>query len=145
MTRSSVQTGGTARGLQAALRTLALCLALLPILAFSVVAPGTMVTAAPDGGLSVVLCTGDGPLEVVLGPDGTYQPADQNADQSGSEHGDPLPCDWSLHAQPALTAPGQALLLATRIATPFKPTLPEATLRADWRDLSSSARGPPRT
>jgi len=111
-----------------------------------------MVAAAPDGGLSVVLCTGDGPIEVVLGPDGTYRPAEQgdnqtgseHGDQTGGEHGDRMPCDWSVHAQPALSAPGQALILAAQLATPFRPCLPAATLRAGRRDLSSSARGPPR-
>ena len=144
MTRSSEKTRGTARSLHAALRPRALCLALLPILALSVVGPGTMVAAATDGGLSVVLCTGEGPVEVVLGPDGTYQPAGQGDNQTGGKHGDRMPCDWSVHAQPALSAPGQALVLAAQLATPFKPAPPVATLRAGRRDLSSSARGPPR-
>jgi hypothetical protein len=66
-------------------------LMLLPFLVIQLLAPGTMPTRGPDG-LAVVLCTGNGLVEVVIGSDGVPRPVAPDGDKH------PAPCSWAMAA-----------------------------------------------
>lgn len=105
---------------------------ILPMLVLSMVSPGTMLRAAPDGGWQVVLCTPDGMVRMTMPQDAPGDPA-----------ADRMACDWALHGQAALGAPPAAIaapplrlaMTAPRIDTPLH--LRRAQV------LAPSARGPP--
>lgn len=52
-------------------------LAVLPFLLFSAILPGTMVARDAQGTISVVLCSGDGPVQMAVAADGSLVPADE--------------------------------------------------------------------
>lgn len=118
-------------------RRLAGWLAVLPFLLFSLVLPGTMLARDAAGGITVVLCSGDAPVEVVMRADGSLVPVTK------TPHDARHLCDWTPHGQPLM--PGAALgampppALMPRLLRPLEP---RAHLhRADV--LSAPARGPP--
>ena len=127
------------RGRIAVLRQLLFWIALGPFLALAMIAPGTMATAGTDGRVSLVLCTGDGPLEVFVDPDGSVGP-DSVPSHEQDEY---RSCAWALHAQPLLDAPTlTSICVGTATSAADKtPDLPEPVLKRF--DLSTSARGPP--
>lgn len=103
---------------------------LLPFLALSLLSPSVMAIQGGDGGVMMVLCTGDGPVEMMVDL-GTDAPKV-----------DPT-CDW---------ANAQVSVLA---ATTFTPVLRAQTYRSTQADHATSlwhpaydprnlwARGPP--
>ncbi|SIP86289.1 hypothetical protein SAMN05421641_10110 [Paracoccus thiocyanatus] len=113
-------------------------LAVLPFLLFSAILPGTMVARDAQGTISVVLCSGDGPVQMAVAADGSLVPADE------TPHDGPHACDWSLHGQPLM--PGAAA------GGPLP--APQAAGLALWPEPAAAppglaapaplARGPPR-
>ncbi len=91
-------------------RRIALWLALLPFLALSLIAPGVMPARAADGTMVLVLCTPEGPQELIVDPG------------SGPDsHKDDARCDWA-QGQPgapldAAPASLPAMLTAGRTAS----------------------------
>ena len=83
--------------LRAAFTSLLQGLLVLPFVLAQFFAHGTMLS----GGFEVVLCSGDGPVTLVIGADGVPRPAEDHADVS--------PCVWAatpafdLAALPVLT------------------------------------------
>jgi len=75
---------------------------LLAVVMTALTGQGTMVEAAPTGGIRFVLCTADGMIQAVMTPDGRVEPADLPEP--------PDPCPWALAAQPALAAGGMCLV-----------------------------------
>lgn len=129
------RTAGLGRG--ASLRRLCCWLAGLPFLLFSLILPGTMIARDAQGSVTVVLCSGEGPVQMVVAADGSLVPADE------APHADPHACDWAPHGQPllqgaAVDAPAP-LLPALRMARVLD--LPDHLYRAEM--LAPSARGPP--
>ncbi|KGJ11011.1 hypothetical protein EQ718_25825 (plasmid) [Paracoccus versutus] len=134
--RSGHRTTRLGRG--TALRRLCCWLAVLPFLLFSLIQPGTMFVRDAQGSVAVVLCSGEGPVQMAVAADGSLVPADE------MPHGDPHACDWAPHGQPALQgvvadAP-QPMAAAARLALwPAPPAPPHASALPE-----PSARGPPR-
>ena len=94
---------------------------LAPSLFMSLLPAAAMPARAADGTLTMVLCTEDGPVEMVLDL-ATGQPAEK-APQGKTGH-----CDWScgLFAADLAPAPQAALavvLAATRLAPPAPPAI----------------------
>ena len=113
---------------------------LLPFLVFATFSQGTMLDAAVDGGLRIVLCTGDGEVEAMMAPDGSLRPVDA-ADRD--DHSGDLVCDWALHAQPALDTEPVAVdpPLILELRSRYAIDVPLHLRRADV--LTPAARGPP--
>lgn len=132
------------RGLKG-LQALWLCLALLPFLAASLMAQGTMLATDGDNRMAVMLCTSEGMVEVLMAPDGTmYDIDDKGADPQDRTVHDP--CDWAaLHGQPVLDAPPVSAPMPVRRETTsqFTPRVPLHLLKQAV--LSPTARGPPQT
>lgn len=110
-------------------------LLVVPFLLLSLVSQGTMLAQDAQGGVTVVLCSGDGLVEMVLDPDGGLRDK-----APGSAH---QPCDWSLHAQAAMAHADAALRVPPEppILQNFRPAPPDHLRRAEI--LAPSARGPP--
>ena len=77
-------------------------LLLVPFLMLATISQGTMIEAAPAGGVRIVLCTGTGMVDAIMTPDGQVHPDDQPG--RGGHPGTP-PCDWALHGQSVLASP----------------------------------------
>ncbi len=75
-------------------RALGLWLLVVPFLVVQVFAGGVML-ARDGGGLAVVICTGEGLVEMVIGPDG--EPV---------EKAHSVACDWGVVGQGAVAVPG---------------------------------------
>lgn len=110
-------------------------LLILPFLMLSLLTPGTMLTQDAQGGVMVVLCAGDGPVEMMLAPDGSLH--DKTAADPHQR------CDWAPHAQHAIAHTAAALPVPAQLALPrrFKLAPPGHLHRAEI--LAPSARGPP--
>ncbi|MDF3854117.1 DUF2946 family protein [Paracoccus sp. P2] len=134
--RSGHRTTGLGRG--GPLWRLGRWLAVLPFLLFSLIQPGTMIARDAQGAVAIVLCSGEGPVQMAVAADGSLVPADE------IPHGDPHACAWAPHGQPLLQgavadAP-QPLAAAARLALwPAPPAPPHASALPE-----PSARGPPR-
>lgn len=129
-------TGGPHRGRRRALGWLLV----LPFLLFSLIGQGTMLAAGPDNRLTVVLCSGEGLVDMVVAVDGSLIPADE--DRPDPHHDNPV-CDWAIHAQSApgpaaATAPLPHLLLQPARHAPHV-ALHERRIAV----LAPAARGPP--
>lgn len=105
---------------------------LLPFLLLCLMPPGAMAHRG-DRGMEVVLCTGHGPVTVMLDEDG--KPIVAKASTA--------PCDWAVHGQPwladdtaALAPPHTLRLSATHVPLPLP-----ARLAA--RPKTHPARAPP--
>ncbi|MEO8531128.1 MAG: DUF2946 family protein [Deltaproteobacteria bacterium] len=85
--------------LRADLRAFAHALLFVPFILAQFFASGTMGHFGADG-FEVVLCSGDGPVTVVIGPDGAPQPVD---------HSDQQTCAWAVAAHVSLNADAPAL------------------------------------
>ena len=115
-------------------------LALIPFLLLSLMMSGTMLARDGQGGVTVVLCAGDGgTVEMVMGADGRLTekaPHDDHADSHSV-------CHWAPHGQPLLeiASPDLAAPLPVPAMLAFAGDLPAHLRRADV--LVPSARGPP--
>ncbi len=97
-----------------ALRRLVLPLLCLPFLLAQLIAPGTMAVSGPDG-LRMVLCSGDGPITVVLTDTGDIVPVDDATDGHGPSG---ATCPWSLAFDKSAMAASQHV--AQMIAAPVR-------------------------
>lgn len=115
-------------------------LLLVPFLMLAMIGQGTMIEAAPAGGIRIVLCTGDGMVDAIMTPDGQVRPDDQ---PGRGGHPDTAPCDWALHGQSLLAVPGADLdppMIRELDAHPAV-VIPLHVRRAEV--LAPAARGPP--
>lgn len=115
------------------LRSVLAALVVLPLLLLSVFPQGTMAVRG-TGGVEVVLCTGDGPLTILVDENGT--PVD-------GPHVDAAGCDWLLLGQAiVLTASPDAYCAAPVLAQRITGTdAHHADLPAPL--LTHAARAPP--
>ena len=111
-------------------------LLILPFLLASLVSQATMLEAGPDDRLTMVLCTQDGLMRMVMDEDG--QPV---APAGG--HPDDMGCEWAANAKPGLNAPALAAPAPLPILQPLRhaqiTALPERSMALAAR----LARGPP--
>lgn len=63
---------------------------------FSLILPGNMLVRDAAGGVTVVLCSDGGVVEMVMAADGSVRPAPKTP--AADHHG----CDWAPHGQPLL-------------------------------------------
>jgi len=76
-------------------------LLVLPLVFFALFSPGTMLETPPQGGVRIVLCTGEGMVEAVMTPDGRIRDRTMTAacPAIGRCMGNqcwPLPGPWSM-------------------------------------------------
>lgn len=112
-------------------------LLVLPLVFFALFSPGTMLETPPQGGVWIVLCTGEGMVEAVMTPDGRI------TQDQGSDHDGGLPCDWALHGQSVLASAGTVVDAPLLLELTFRHvgTVPMHVRRAEV--LTPAARGPP--
>lgn len=120
-------------------RLLLFWLAILPFLALSLMAPGTMLDRADDDRVTVVLCLPEGPVEVAISADGTPVPVGK----SGHGTADRDICDWAIHGQPMLGTLAQAAPDFVPVALRLRLALPPDDHAGKLAVLAPSARGPP--
>lgn len=115
-------------------------LLLVPFLMLATMSQGTMIEAAPAGGVRIVLCTGTGMVDAIMTPDGQVHPDDQPG--RGGHPGTP-PCDWALHGQSVLASPAvdMASPRFRELDADFGTDIPLHLRRAEV--LTPAARGPP--
>lgn len=88
------------------------------------------------GGIRIELCTGAGPVQAVLAPDGTIHPGGQPPPRD--------PCPIALGGAAPFDLPVQAVLpVPPAMFAEHASVLPVATRLAAWRSLLPPARGPP--
>ncbi|WP_405401908.1 DUF2946 family protein [Paracoccus sp. Ld10] len=113
---------------------------LVPFLMLATISQGTMIEAAPMGGMRIVLCTGDGMVDAIMTADGQVHRDDEPGrhDHSGNP-----PCDWALHGQSAVAAPAVDLapLRTQELDADHGVDIPLHVRRAEV--LTPAARGPP--
>ncbi|MFN3525259.1 MAG: DUF2946 family protein [Paracoccus sp. (in: a-proteobacteria)] len=126
--------------LHAALRRAGRWAMVLPFLFFAGFSQGTMFAAASEGGVRIVLCTGDGMVDAVMAPDGQVHLVDSPDHDS---HPNQPPCDWALHGQPGLADAAVSVdpPLIREIAPVYAIDIPLHLRRAEV--LTPAARGPP--
>ncbi|QFQ88462.1 hypothetical protein F8A10_13265 [Paracoccus kondratievae] len=120
-----------------ALRRLCCWLAVLPFLLFSLILPGTMLSRDAQGGITVVLCSGVGLVEMAVASDGSLIPKEQ------APHGDHHTCDWSPHGQPLLGSGSAPMALPQAAEARLALWPAPAALPHGGMLLLPSARGPP--
>lgn len=108
----------------------------MPFVLLSLVAQGYMPARGDDGALRIVICTGQGPVAMVLDPEtGRLKPAPEVVDGR---------CSWA-QAALALTVPEAPVLrVPLRLAQAFHPVAPDDLWRPAYDPLGIWARGPPR-
>jgi hypothetical protein len=115
-----------------ALQRLGSVLLVLPFVVLSLLPAGLMPARAIDGGFVIVLCTGDGPVEMMVDLDGTDHPAISKV------------CDWTAHGAVAVVPDLLALPQATPLSpAPFVQTVAAMGPAHDPHGIM--ARGPPET
>ncbi|WP_134678846.1 hypothetical protein [Paracoccus ravus] len=114
-------------------------LVLLPFLALSLIHAGTMPASDATGRITLVLCGSDGPVEMVVAPDGTVTPASEQS-RPASE---PPECIWSLHTQPALSDASDPAPDHHPVAQRIAPLLRKALVPAPGSIPVPEARAPP--
>lgn len=117
-----------------------LCAAMLvPFLLMSAFSAGTMPVVSDNGTLRIVICTGSGPLEMQVGPDGSFIPADP----TGHTPQQDVSCAWAFHAHQAIViaAPLVMALPITQSIEPFSNLITKAAYTRHFP--VPFARGPP--
>lgn len=112
---------------------------LVPFLVMSAFSAGTMPVVSDNGTLRIVICTGSGPLEMLVGPDGGFTPADQSDHTPEKD----VSCAWAMQAHQAVVI-GVAVVLPQPVSLsvePFSPPVPKAA-RTRYFPVPF-ARGPP--
>ncbi|WP_347266797.1 hypothetical protein [Paracoccus sp. (in: a-proteobacteria)] len=119
------------------MRRIALWLAVLPFVLMSLILPGTMLVRDALGRVTVVLCSGAGPMQMRLTADGSLV---ADTPTAPVDHA----CDWAPHgralAPGATLDPPQALAGLSRAWLAPAPAVPQPRARP----LPPVARGPPR-
>ncbi len=103
--------------------------ALVAILIWSVLPAGVMPYGRGDGSVTLTLCTADGPLAVVIGPDGQPSPVSPTGDDSHAKQA----CPWSATQFVAATAPTAVPALAGPALAARRRILPARSLRRPGR------------
>lgn len=108
----------------------------MPFVLLSLVAQGYMPVRGDDGALRIVICTGQGPVAMVLDPEtGGLIPAPEVVDGR---------CSWG-QAALAITVPEAPVMrVPLRLAQAFHPVAPDDLWRPAYDPLGIWARGPPR-
>lgn len=119
--------------------TLLASLLLIPFLALSLIAPGTMLTGNATDGIRIVICTGSGPMEMVQAEDGSLNPVDDDGDHDAA-----ATCDWFLHAQAALTPQTLASQLIAAVESDADPAVRRSDAHRPGLLTEPLPRGPPR-
>lgn len=99
-----------------------------------------MIEAPPEGGVRIVLCTGDGMVEAIMTVDGQIRHEDRS---NPDGHDDRPPCDWALHGQSTLAAATATVdaVLIRELSFAYVGDVPLHVRRAEV--LAPAARGPP--
>lgn len=119
-------------------------LLLLPFLIMSLIPAGTMTVNSDQGQVRIVICSGNGPVQVTLNDDGSFTRANAN-DQADSpqKHKSNKVCDWAPHnsliVAPSLVSIEQ--LEPLEVSADLTHGFDTAHLRLAV--LAPSARGPP--
>lgn len=109
------------------------------VLSLRLVVPSGWMPVVNDGAVSIMLCTGDGPVALVMERDGSVHQQDPAAPSPTRD-----PCPYGLALAKAL-GPSDTVVLPlppTELARIALPMLAAARLVA-WRSLRPPARGPP--
>jgi len=119
--------------------TFSLLLIAAALLARALVPGGWMPVSGTDG-IRIALCTGHGPVAMVMAADGTVHPDDDRGGPSDRRD----PCPFGIAAAKAFALPQQAALALPpeRLDALLAPAFIAARLVA-WRATRPPARGPP--
>ncbi len=119
------------------LQTLALRIAVvLPLLMLGLVPAGVMPGQGTDGGMTLVLCSGDGPMLMVLDPaTGTFRKAPPAAPKTA--------CDWSMAQTGVTLPPALPLPLPPQSGARASHVLASLDFRPAHDPRGLYARGPP--
>ena len=111
-------------------------LVVLPLLALGLFPAGVMPTLGSDGGMVLVLCSGDGPMLMTVDPaTGTFKKAPPSAPKTA--------CDWAM-AQAGVTLPAALTLpLPPQTLVRAAPALASLDFRPAHDPRGIYARGPP--
>ena len=111
-------------------------LAVLPLVLMALVPSGVMSGEGRDGQQVLVLCSGEGPVRMVLDPEtGTLKKAPAPEGKAG--------CDWAgAQAVPDLVQPIAILRPLRPVVAVLRPVMPRAVV-ARYRPAGLGARGPP--
>ena len=111
-------------------------LVVLPLLALGLFPAGVMPTLGSDGGMVLVLCSGDGPMLMTVDPaTGTFKKAPPSAPKTA--------CDWAM-AQAGGTLPAAMTLpLPPQNLVRSAPALASLDYRPAHDPRGIYARGPP--
>ena len=111
-------------------------LVVLPLLALGLFPAGVMPTLGSDGGMVLVLCSGDGPMLMTVDPaTGTFKKAPPSAPKTA--------CDWAM-AQAGVTMPAALTLpLPPQTLVRAAPALASLDFRPAHDPRGIYARGPP--
>lgn len=119
-------------------------LLLLPFLIMSLIPAGTMTVNSDQGQLSIVICSGNGPVQVIMNDDGSFTRTANNDQTDGPEkHNSGKVCDWAPHNS-LIVAPSLASikqLEQLEVSADLTHGFDTAHLRLAV--LAPSARGPP--
>lgn len=113
-------------------------LLILPFLLASLISQATMLEAGPDERLTMVLCTQDGLVRMVMDEDG--QPV-----APAGEHPDHMGCEWAANAKPGLSTPALAAPAPLRALQPLRHAQIKALPDRGAISPARLARGPPTT
>lgn len=127
-------------GLGTAFYTLITHISLIPFLILCFIAPGTMAVPSDQGLPRIVICSGYGPVEVILAPDGSVKVP--NA-ASGSEDKATNLCDWAFHSQASVDIVTFDEPVLHRTASPVCIPASISEHPARIAVLCPSTRGPP--
>ena len=108
----------------------------LPLLLAALFPVGLMARTGADGQMVMVLCTGDGPVQMVLDPvTGQFHKAPPTSDRTG--------CDWAMSQVAGDIAPPAPLPLPPDAMSRAAPALAVALWRPAHDPRGIWARGPP--
>ena len=113
----------------------------MPFLLMSLMAPGYMPVQGADGGITMVICSGDGPVTMILDP-ATGAPMAQDGSKDGPKDGR---CSWAQAAMAVADLAPTQLAPPVMLARAFVPVLPDGLWRPAFDPRGLFARGPPAT
>lgn len=114
--------------------------ALLPFLVLSMIAPGTMADVDSNGRPTLVICSGQGPLRVIVQVDGSVPSSDKSGAPVSHAAQD---CPWAFHAHLVVNSLPAVLGAMIRIAAPVGSIAAMSEHEQRVAVLGPSTRGPP--
>ena len=118
------------------LRAISLWL-VVPFVLLSLVAKGYMPVQAPDGGITMVICSGAGAVSVVIDPE-TGEALPHEAPEDGR-------CSWAQMAAAAVLPEAAPLVVPVALPRAMQPASPDDLWRPAFDPRGLFARGPPAT